>query len=243
MSDPADQATPDSPPVQIPPAPVAGAPATPHAAPWAPPGAAPFGTPVPQPGYAAPTGYGYPASPGPAPQSGHAVPTGYPAPAVNPIYPPGTVAAYPAGVQPATGAPSYAPLFVAAPPAGGRALGVVALILALLAVVGAAIAAAVAGFNAGLGTGDRMAMMPLEADFDLSYLSPVRGWVLLGEIAFWIGTVLGVWAIVQGIIAAVKRRGRGAGIAAIVVAAVGPIVFSVVLWSFLTAGIASSIGG
>ena len=74
---------------------------------------------------------------------------------------------------------------------------------------------------------------------DLSFLSPVREWVLLGEIAFWGGTVLGIWAIVQGIVAVAKRRGLGTGIAAIVVAVVAIFIFGTVVYAAGIAGVAT----
>ena len=70
----------------------------------------------------------------------------------------------------------------------------------------------------------------------------MRDWVLMGEVSFWVGTAIGVWALVQGIIAIVKGRGRGAGIAAVVIAALGPIAFGAVVQGFLTAGLAAGTG-
>ncbi len=197
-------------------------PATPQAPTgWAAPGAPPFGTPT---------------APPPA-AAGYALPAGY-AP------PPGYSAGAPAapGVAPAFGqqARAYAP---AAP--AGRGLGVAALVIAVVATVGAALAVAVAAFAIGLGTGREIAMQPLGSDFDWGMLAPVRGSVLLAETAFWVGTALGIWALVQGVIAIVKGRGRGAAIAAVVIAALGPVVFFVVLQGFLAAGYTagSGIGG
>ncbi|GAB2851563.1 hypothetical protein ACFQ0P_11995 [Microbacterium insulae] len=120
-----------------------------------------------------------------------------------------------------------------------------ALVVALVAVVGSALAAAAAAFGIGLGTGREIALQPMGANFDWSLLTPVRDWVLLAEASFWIGTALGVWALIQGIVAIATVRGRGAGIAAVVIAAIGPIVFVAMLQGFLTAGYAagSGIGG
>jgi hypothetical protein len=188
--------------------------------------------------------------------SGQTPPPASGGPWAAPAAPPFGSPAAPRGAQGPQGSPGrYAPpagyalpdfRAAPAPSGGGRSgLGLVALILALVAAVGASIAVAVAAFNIGLGAGTGMALRPMGADFDWSVLAPVRGWVLLGEISFWLGTALGIWALVQGIIAVVQRRGRAAGIAAIVIAALGPIVFGVVLQGFLTAGLAagSSIGG
>lgn len=235
MSDPTeptpDQTPPQAQPAQAPQPPQTAQPAHPDTvvppvapAPWAAPGAAPFGPPA---------GYVPPAAPH-ATTPGYAPPVGY---AVPPVAGQPTAAPY--------AAPPYAGALAAPRDAGGRGLGVTALVLSLVATVGAAIAVAVAGFGIGMGAGREIALNPIDADFDWSMLAPVRDQVLLGEIAFWLGTVIGVWALVQGIVAIVKNRGRGAGIAAVVIAALGPIVFFVALQGFLAAGFAagSGIGG
>jgi hypothetical protein len=178
-----------------------------------------------------------PAGPPPVPSPPYGPPNGYLAP---PSYAP------PAGYAPPP--QGYGPWTPQAPgnPAGGApananpaGLGVVALILAIVAAVIAPLAAAIAGFQIGVGTGDQLGTMS-GSDVDWSILSPVREWVLLAEVSFWAGTVLGIWAIVQGIIAIAKRRGRGPGIAAVVVAVIGPLLYGVALWGFFAAGVASS---
>lgn len=118
-------------------------------------------------------------------------------------------------------------------------LGLVALLLALAAAVVAPLVGAVAAFQVGAGSWSWSSYEPEPAAgwSDLSFLSPVREWVLLGEIAFWAGTVLGVWAVVQGIVAIVKRRGLGTGIAAIVVAVCGLFIFGAVVYGAGIAGI------
>jgi hypothetical protein len=161
--------------------------------------------------------------------------------------PPGFAAPYPTPAAYGT-QPAYAPAY--APPRRGSdssTLGVVALVLALLATVGASIAVAFAGYAVGAGAmSEGIGMSPeglenLSDDELFALLIPVREWVLAGEIAFWAGTVIGVWALVQGIVAIVRRRGRGAGIAAVAIAAVGPIVFSVTLYAAAIAGIFAGV--
>ncbi|WP_240658599.1 hypothetical protein, partial [Microbacterium sp. CPCC 204701] len=167
---------------------------------------------------------------------GYVPPTGY-APSGGPDHDPALTAMSPAGSEyPPAGLPH------AAAPRRRTGLGVVALVLALLAAVGASIFAALASFNIGLGTGREIAMRALDADFDWSILTPVRDWVLLGEGSFWVGTIVGITALVLGIVAIATRRGRGAGIAAVVIAALGPVVFGVVVQGFLTAGFAAGSG-
>jgi hypothetical protein len=129
-----------------------------------------------------------------------------------------------------------------APVRRGGALGLIALVLALIATVGAGLLGAIAAFNIGLGAGKGFANLPAGGSWDWSILTPVRDWVLLGEVSFWIGTIVGVWALVQGIVATVTGRGRATGITAIVVAALGPIVFGGLVQGFLTAGAAAGTG-
>nr|WP_194395808.1 hypothetical protein [Microbacterium atlanticum] len=173
-------------------------------------------------------------------------------PGTAPFGPPSAAAyAPPPGYAPPTGfgvAPSGAAPFSpagAAPPRRSGALGIVALVLAVVAAVGASLLAAAAAFNIGLGAGREISGRPVTADFDWSILTPVRDWVLLGEIAFWAGTVLGLWALIQGTVAMVTSRGRGAGIAAVIVAALGPVAFGVTVQALLGAGLTagSGIGG
>ncbi|WP_341998217.1 hypothetical protein MRBLWH7_000147 [Microbacterium sp. LWH7-1.2] len=188
---------------------------------WAPPGAAPFGTPV---GAGAAPGLPDASQGWAAPPAGaYAPPAGYAAPA-----------GYGAAPTAAFGAP--------APAKRSSALGIVALALALVATFGASLSAAIASFNIGLGAGRQISSQPFTGEFDWSVLTPVRDWVLMGEVSFWVGTAIGVWALVQGIIAIVKGRGRGAGIAAVVIAALGPIAFGAVVQGFLTAGLAAGTG-
>ena len=189
-------------------------------------------------GYAAPS-QGYPIPPGyPMPQQGYAAPQGYAPPA--PVYaPPQGYAPPPQGYGP------YAPAPQSPLATGGPGLGVVAFALAMVAVVGATILGSIAGYSIGLGTARNFVTDAANIDFDWSILTPVRGWVLLGELSFWGGTILGTWGLVQGIIAIVKNRGRGWGIAAVIVAVIGPNAFAIGVQVFLTAGFASgaSIGG
>lgn len=162
-----------------------------------------------------------------------------PAPALPPYaaQPPYAQAAPVAYAQPyAVGYPYGTPPTPAARQAGAPALGLVALLLALAATVVCSIVAAIATAQAAPAFVTMIDSVYPGDDPDLSYLSPVRGWVLAAEIAFWVGTALGIWAFIQGWIATVQRRGRGQGIAAIVISALGPFIFgAVALIGFLYA--------
>lgn len=164
-------------------------------------------------------------------------------PRVPPPVPPAPAFSPPPGYAPPAGygAPS-APGWAPAPARATRrsTLGVVAFVLSLLASVVASAIAAVAAYPIGAGAGEQLTSGALGPRFDWSILSPVRDWVLVLEVAFWAGTVLGIWALVQGIVAIARRAGRGWGIAAVVCAAVGPVLFAIVVQAVLVAGLAAS---
>lgn len=165
----------------------------------------------------APTPGGYTPPPGYAPPTGYLPPTGF---------------------APGSGWAPSPPK-----PARGAALGLTAFLVSLGAAVLAPAAGAIGGYFIGAGTGERLMAGTLGTNFDWSLLSPVRDWVLLAEIGFWAGTALGIWAIVQGIVAIARRAGRGWGIAAVVVAALGPIIFGLTLQALIVAGLAAAASG
>lgn len=114
----------------------------------------------------------------------------------------------------------------------GRGLGVVALILGLIAGIVMPLVGGIAAYAAGAGA------TPAGADgapLSWEMFIPVREWLLVGEIAFWVGTALGMWTLTQGIVAVVRRRGTAAGAIGIIAAAAGPAVFA------LTVGIALAV--
>lgn len=121
-----------------------------------------------------------------------------------------------------------------------RPLGAWALVLAVVAAVPAPAVAGFAGFRVARGAGPGLETMSSGA-FDWRVLSPVREWVLLGEVSFWTGSVLGILALVLGIMGIARKRGRGAGIAAVIVAAIGPIVFAALVAVALAAGLAAGV--
>ena len=186
----------------------------------------------------------------PAPFPPPAAPAGHPAPPIAPpsyqppqflqpnmgAYqaPPGAFSG-PAGGYPAAYPPSGRP-------AGGPGLGRMALLLALLATVVLTIVGAALAWFIGHGIGSSSDLTTLERQVsagDLSVLTPVRDLVLWVEITSWVATGLGIWALVQGIVAIAKRRGRGAGIGAVIVAVIGPFVYA--LAGYLSFAIALGI--
>lgn len=153
-------------------------------------------------------------------------------------------------MQTTPGAPphGYAPSFPPpAPPApsGPRLLGIAALALGIAAVVVATAMSGIAGAMAAAGAMQHAIGISPEGLENLSeqellaLLSPVRGLVLVAEIGYWVGTALGLLALVLGIVAIATRRGRGQGIGAVVVAAAGPFVYAVVVGALVIAGIAA----
>lgn len=186
-----------------------------------------------------------------------------PVPPVQPIPPVASVPSVPNGgyFQPAPGAPPVATSRTAWPQAPGAPsptpavgqgapprstrLGVTALMLAIAAVAISVILSATTGFAAASGAmRDAIGLSPeglenLSDDQLLALLSPVRGLVLWAEIGFWTGTVLGIWALVQGIVAIVTARGRGAAIAAVSIAAVAPIAWTIAVGTAVIVGIAA----
>ncbi len=133
-----------------------------------------------------------------------------------------------------------APLGAYSPPSAPEPmspfLGILALLFSLVAAVVTPIVVGVAAYEIGRRIPEALSSM---SDTDLSFLSPARDQVLWAEISFWAGTLLGIAAIVVGIIAIRRRQGRVQGIVAIVLAVLAPIAFFGVLAITLTVGAAT----
>ncbi|MGX1695824.1 hypothetical protein ACWIBQ_10655 [Microbacterium keratanolyticum] len=213
-----------------PPANFPGAPAVPgSAAPLAP--ALPTSAQPAAPGYGA-RGYAVPGYGAPvAPQSGAAHSASYPS-STGYAPPTGAYAAPIGGYTQGYPAPA------AAEGPQTRTLGTVALIIALIAAVGTSFVGAYAALEIGRNALTPETLMSANTANVLSFLSPVREYVLWLEISFWAGTVLGIWALVQGIVATAKRRGRGMGIGAIILSVLGPVIYSMIVWIGFFAGAA-----
>lgn len=197
--------------------------------------------PIAPPPYRAQPPAAYPPTPQPpVAYPGAAAPLPYPGGQVAPPAGPGYQAAPPGAYQvPVGGYATASGAYEVRPPArekGSSLLGIMALVLAIAAAVVIPIIGGIVGFE--IGTRLPSGLDTSEPEF-LTILSPARDQVLWAEIAFWTGTVLGIAAIVLGIVAIRKKQGRGAGIGAIVVAAIGPIIFWIGLVIALSAGTAS----
>lgn len=116
-----------------------------------------------------------------------------------------------------------------------RPLGALALALSILAGVVASAVAGFAAFRVARGAGAEFLARGGQS-VDWRILSPVRDLVLLAEVCFWTGTALGVTAFVLGIVATARNRGRGTGVAAIVVSTLGPFLFAALVFLALAAG-------
>lgn len=121
--------------------------------------------------------------------------------------------------------PAAAPAGPAPGTTGPRGLGLIAFVVSLVAVV----IGSVLGLLGGIQSGS-LAQFPAIADgsstidpetlpASASQIGLAAG--VLSVSAFLAWGVLALWGFIQGIIAAVKNRGRGWGIAAIVLAVVG----------------------
>ncbi|WP_295789218.1 hypothetical protein [uncultured Microbacterium sp.] len=130
-----------------------------------------------------------------------------------------------------------------APPArrNRRPVGTWALLLSIVAGVLAPAVGGFAAYRVARGAAPGLASST-STTFDWRILSPVRDLVLVGEVSFWAGTAIGITALVLGIVAIARRAGRGAGIAAVVVAALGPAVFTLLAVVAAVAGLATPDG-
>ena len=192
----------------------------------------------------------------PSPVPPPPAPGGYPAGYAVRAQPSAGAAPYPQQVAPGAPAPVYqAPPGAFAGPAGGYlvppapggtphpgpALGRVALILALIATVALTAVGAVLAGQIAQGASSTVTVSSFESG-SLAFLTPVRDLVLWFEITGWTATALGIWALVQGIVAIVKRRGRGAAIAAVVIAVLGPFVYLGVAYAAVLFGAMAGLG-
>lgn len=137
-----------------------------------------------------------------------------------PPAPPGAIGVPVGGYQNPIGGYSAPPV---TPPPSKRT-GALALVVALFAAVVVPVTSGILAMQIGARVliGD---FLTESGEVLLATLSPVRTQVLWMEILFWTGTVLGIVALTLGIIATARRHGRGMGITAIILSALGPVGF------------------
>ena len=151
-----------------------------------------------------------------------------PPPEPTPTNPP----AFPAQ-QPYPGA--YPAQYYAAPPNRSKTLGVVAFVAgAVVLVLSVTISVIIGNLLGALIQPGTSFSQGFEAGANSTDPGVAFGGLLV-VVQLLIGTGLGVWAFVQGIVAARQSRGRGWGVAAIVLAVVAPILSFIV---YLVVGIA-----
>ncbi|WP_374945800.1 hypothetical protein [Agreia sp.] len=141
---------------------------------------------------------------------------------------------------------SSAQVFHNPPPTKPKNLGVVAFIVGLVALVFALVLSVVAGLAFAPIAGEVITDGGTIDQTALSADDPgVAAFGVLSAAFFFGGTILGLWALVQGMIATVKKRGRAFGIVAMALAVATPVISFVVFYgvTFATAPeIFSSVG-
>lgn len=162
-----------------------------------------------------------------------------PPPSDQPAPDPGYGPVPPAGGQ--QPAPGYAPPAPKQPrPRGKPAVGIIAFAAAVVGVIGGAVLVGISSWMLGDVTGqyappsgqmdpDNVAIPQevLEGTMVPAFVMGAAGWIVYG--------LLGLWGLIQGIVAAVTNRGRAWGITAIVVAACGWVVLLILGGVLLTA--------
>jgi hypothetical protein len=109
-----------------------------------------------------------------------------------------------------------------------KTLGVVAFVAGLVVTVVSPIVSAVSGATLGhlVKPGDGFSAGFAAGANSHDPQTALIGLLIVAQLL--VGSGLGIWALVQGIIAVRRRRGRGWGIAAIVLAAAAPVISFIV---------------
>jgi hypothetical protein len=141
-------------------------------------------------------------------------------------------------------APGYAP----PPPAAERrakgpsGLGIVAFVAALAGAIVGGVLAYIAGLQLGplatLSSNGQTTVDPSDLTPEMQQAAATGG--LLAVVAFVAMFVLALWGFIQGIVAAVRNRGRAWGIVAIVVAVLAWLPVVIMLGVGTAAGLASA---
>ncbi|BFM26343.1 hypothetical protein [Microbacterium sp. che218] len=144
----------------------------------------------------------------------------------------------------APAAPAYVPPADNRPVLSNR-LGLIAFVVSLVAVVGGSIIAFIAGLQSAGVAQYAQQNGSSAGQIDPATVPPgveqsALAFAVLSVVAFVVYGVFGLWGFIQGIVAAIKRRGRGYGIAAIIIAVLGGIVVIVALGVGTSAGLGSA---
>jgi len=130
-----------------------------------------------------------------------------------------------------TFAPTSA-VFHNAPPAKPKTLGVVAFVVGLVVLLFAVVFSVVGGLafapiaGKAITAGGTIDQTVINSD------DPgIAAFGVLSTVFFVAGTLLGLWAIVQGLIATIKKRGRAFGIVAMALAVATPVISFVVFYA------------
>ncbi|MFG6445161.1 hypothetical protein ACFXP7_07485 [Microbacterium sp. P06] len=143
---------------------------------------------------------------------------------------------YTPGAYPAAPGASYGSDPAAQPKPSNR-LGLIALIITLAAVIIGSIVVYMGGQTLGglveyTGTTGTVEAETLPAEAQ----SAAASGALVTAVGFGIFGILALWGFIQGIVAAVKNRGRGWGIAAIILAVIGGGIVGALWFAGFTAG-------
>jgi len=138
--------------------------------------------------------------------------------------------------------PGYQPP-TAAPQKPSNRLGLIAFAVALAAIIIGSILAFIGGMQSGAlvqyattGPDGTPQIDPSNLSAGEQQAAATAG--LLTVAGFLVFGVLGLWGFIQGIVATAKNRGRGFGIAALVLAVLGGVVVAVVFGAGAAAGAA-----
>ncbi|WP_439692990.1 DUF308 domain-containing protein [Curtobacterium sp. SP.BCo] len=124
-----------------------------------------------------------------------------------------------------------------------KTVGAIAFVVGLLALVSGVVAGVLIGAAFGDSTALREAAnsgstTPSDAAIRELMTSPGA---VSASLLFYLGTALGLWAIVQGIIAAVTKRGRAWGVWGLVLAVVGVIAFFIAAAVSVTGAVGGNV--
>ena len=154
-----------------------------------------------------------------------------PAPVEAPVARP-VDAAYPQ-YAPYAGSPGPGQPFAVAPLTRRRTVGVIALVASLVALIGGLILSTFVaqGMAPYMGAAMDGTLDPdtMSSDELATFTAISAG--ITGALLF--GTAFGLWGLIQGIVATVRRSGRAFGVAAIVIAVAAPVICVIAFYAVI----------